>query len=192
MTAAVPSPSLCPCGSSQAYADCCGPRIDGSAPAPTALALMRSRYTAFTLGNSAYLTSTHTPAPGDADPNELGRWAKSVHWLSLQILEAPADRGDEGEVKFACSYLERGVKVTLTEKSRFARVDGRWQYGDGTPPSGASEGRSQRPVPLWQRAQVQALPRLNLVGSRQAGIAATTAVALCQPSSLPRNLAISP
>lgn len=94
---------------------------------------MRSRYTAFTLGNSAYLTSTHSPAPGDADPNELGRWAKSVHWLSLQILEAPADRGDEGEVKFACSYLERGVKVTLTEKSRFARVDGRWRYVDGTP-----------------------------------------------------------
>jgi SEC-C motif-containing protein len=94
---------------------------------------MRSRYTAFTLGNSAYLTHTHTPAPGDADPAELGRWAKSVHWLSLKILDAPADVDDAGEVTFACSYLERGVKVTLTERSRFARENGRWVYLDGTP-----------------------------------------------------------
>ena len=38
--------STCPCSSNRAYDDCCAPIIAGS-PAPTAEALVRSRYTAF-------------------------------------------------------------------------------------------------------------------------------------------------
>ncbi|HMU16960.1 MAG TPA: SEC-C metal-binding domain-containing protein, partial [Thauera aminoaromatica] len=35
----------CPCGSGRAFGACCGPVLAGERPAPTAAALMRSRYT---------------------------------------------------------------------------------------------------------------------------------------------------
>ena len=47
----------CPCGSGSAFDDCCGPYL-GGAPAPTAVALMRSRYTAFALGDEDHLFRT--------------------------------------------------------------------------------------------------------------------------------------
>ena len=47
----------CPCGSQKQYEQCCGPFLDGRAIAPTAEALMRSRYTAYT--KNAVLGSLH-------------------------------------------------------------------------------------------------------------------------------------
>ncbi|HEX5804075.1 MAG TPA: YchJ family metal-binding protein, partial [Azospira sp.] len=44
----------CPCGSDQPYARCCG-RWHAGEPAPSAEALMRSRYAAYVLGLSDYL-----------------------------------------------------------------------------------------------------------------------------------------
>ena len=44
--------SRCPCLSGSAYQDCCGPYHSGSADAPTAERLMRSRYSAFVLGDA--------------------------------------------------------------------------------------------------------------------------------------------
>ncbi|WP_280273702.1 YchJ family metal-binding protein, partial [Nocardia wallacei] len=41
--------------SGETLTDCCGPRLDGTRPAPTAEALMRSRYTAFAVGDVDYL-----------------------------------------------------------------------------------------------------------------------------------------
>ncbi|MDP6109524.1 MAG: YchJ family metal-binding protein, partial [Rhodospirillales bacterium] len=52
--------SKCPCKSGLAYDDCCGPYIAGKA-APTAEALMRSRYTAHVEDNHAYLIETVAP-----------------------------------------------------------------------------------------------------------------------------------
>ena len=37
----------CPCGSGLTFAKCCGPLIKGTAAAPTAESLMRSRYSAY-------------------------------------------------------------------------------------------------------------------------------------------------
>ena len=48
----------CPCGSGRAFGACCGPALSGERPAPTAEALMRSRYTAFTLHDTAYLLAS--------------------------------------------------------------------------------------------------------------------------------------
>ena len=47
----------CPCGSGQDLDRCCAPYIDGN-PAPTAEALLRSRYTAYVLGNVDYIAHT--------------------------------------------------------------------------------------------------------------------------------------
>ena len=48
----------CPCGSGDDYAACCG-RLHAGAPAPTAEALMRARYSAFAVGNLGYLLGTY-------------------------------------------------------------------------------------------------------------------------------------
>ena len=51
----------CPCGSGALFHDCCGPIVAGESPAPTAEALMRSRYTAFTMGERAHIERTYAP-----------------------------------------------------------------------------------------------------------------------------------
>ena len=53
--------SPCPCGSGQTFAACCEPFLLGRATAPTAEALMRSRFTAHVVGNFAYLHRTYLP-----------------------------------------------------------------------------------------------------------------------------------
>ena len=50
----------CPCGSGIRFDGCCAPALRG-VPAPTAEALMRSRYTAFVVGDAAYLSATWHP-----------------------------------------------------------------------------------------------------------------------------------
>ena len=51
----------CPCGRSLAYAACCSRWHEGPQylQAPTAEALMRSRYSAFVLGRHDYLSLIH-------------------------------------------------------------------------------------------------------------------------------------
>jgi len=47
----------CPCGLGDDYESCCG-RLHAGMPAPTAESLMRSRYSAFAVGNAGYLLRT--------------------------------------------------------------------------------------------------------------------------------------
>lgn len=56
--------TLCPCGSKYTFDECCGPIIAG-APAPTAEALMRSRYTAFANRTLDHVEHTHAPEVRD-------------------------------------------------------------------------------------------------------------------------------
>jgi SEC-C motif-containing protein len=126
----IPLDDACPCGSGRALADCCGPLLAG-APAATAEALMRSRYTAHVRGAIDYIVDTHDPATRAAlDRRAIARWAKESDWLGLTILAA-----DEaaGVVEFAASYrpLADGREQRHHERSRFLRHDGRWFYRDG-------------------------------------------------------------
>ncbi|MCW3040562.1 MAG: hypothetical protein JWM31_2467, partial [Solirubrobacterales bacterium] len=60
------APAVCPCGSGAAFAACCGElhrrRGSGRAAAPTAAALMRSRYSAFAVGDPVYLLASWHPS----------------------------------------------------------------------------------------------------------------------------------
>ena len=79
----------CPCGGGD-YERCCGPRHTGAAPAPTAEALMRSRYSAYVRGLAAYLAATQR-AP--LDEQGTLSWAGAVKWLGLTVHWA---KGGEG------------------------------------------------------------------------------------------------
>jgi SEC-C motif-containing protein len=52
----------CPCGTGETYAGCCARYLAGGHRAPTAEALMRSRYTGFATGASHYLLVTWHPS----------------------------------------------------------------------------------------------------------------------------------
>ncbi|MEU5907008.1 YchJ family protein [Micromonospora sp. NPDC047527] len=122
----------CPCGSGRAYADCCSPVHGGGAQAPTAEALMRSRFSAFALGDSGYLLrswhSSTRPARLELDPGQ--------RWTRLEIVET--ERGGlldaTGTVTFHAHYRAAGQPGTMIERSRFVREDGRWVYLDGDQP----------------------------------------------------------
>jgi SEC-C motif-containing protein len=124
----------CPCGSALPLDRCCGAILDGKA-APTAEALMRSRYTAHVLGRIDYIVDTTHPSRRDAiDRDAVARWAKESTWRGLTILAVERGGGDddEGVVEFQADYEQRGQPLEHRERSRFRRHEGRWLYVDGS------------------------------------------------------------
>ncbi|MFJ5551696.1 YchJ family protein [Streptomyces sp. NPDC093225] len=122
-----PSPTApCPCGLPADYASCCGRFHSGAQQAPTAELLMRSRFSAFAVGDTAYLMrswhSTTRPGRLELDPDQ--------RWVRLEILGA--ERGGlfetEGAVEFRAHYREGGHTGSLHENSSFAREGGAWVY----------------------------------------------------------------
>ena len=139
--------SPCPCGSRRPIDQCCGPYLAGE-PAPTAEALMRSRYTAFTLGNLDYIERTSTGRAALAfDRAALAFTLPGTQWLGLTIVQTrhgqPTD--STGEVTFAVEYRERGHRVTQTETSDFVRVGGAWRYAHGVVSAGKDMGTDKVP-----------------------------------------------
>ena len=133
----------CPCGGAS-YASCCAPYIDGAAPAPTAEQLMRSRYTAYTRRDEAYLRATwHSstrPADAIVDGDEKLQWlgleVKSALRLRQRKAELPQQQDENRDsVEFVARYKVNGRAHRLHEVSRFVRDDGRWFYLDGSFPA---------------------------------------------------------
>jgi len=123
----------CPCGSGEPESACCGMFHDG-VPAPTALALMRSRYTAFVRGAIDYLIDTHDPSTRDAaDRASIAKWSRETKWQGLEIVatERGGEDDDTGVVEFVARGVTRGKPFAQRERSRFRRVDGVWYYVDG-------------------------------------------------------------
>ena len=118
----------CPCGSGDAFGGCCGPLLRGE-PAPSAERLMRSRYTAFVVGDERHLAGSWHPGTRprtlDLDPR--------VWWTGLEILAAEAGRsGDRrGTVEFRATWRDGRETGILHERSRFVFQRDRWWYLDG-------------------------------------------------------------
>ena len=124
----------CPCGTGRAYSACCGLYIDGTESAPTAEALMRSRYTAYTRAAIGYVTATHDPATRDGhDPEQARAWAEGSEWLGLEIVstEAGGRDDDAGKVEFIARFKNDDGEQAHHELSTFSRQDGVWYFTDG-------------------------------------------------------------
>lgn len=124
----------CPCGSKKDYLACCSAYITEKAIPKTPEALMRSRYTAYTLGDIAYIKKTMRGKPlAGFDEQETALWAKRVLWLNLQVINTHLDAQDEhlGFVEFIASYLDKNTVKTIHEQSQFQCLDGHWFYVDG-------------------------------------------------------------
>ncbi|GAA1949540.1 YchJ family protein [Microbacterium deminutum] len=119
----------CPCGSGERFDGCCAPLLRGDEAAPSAERLMRSRYTAFVVGDARYLRETWHPGTRpealDLDP--------SLRWSGLEItdVEAGVDGDRRGAVEFRAHWRDGDATGVLAERSRFVRQSGRWWYLDG-------------------------------------------------------------
>jgi SEC-C motif domain protein len=133
--------SLCPCGSQNPSADCCEPYLSSTIPAPTAEALMRSRYTAFTRIDIDYLIATLHPKSRRPDDKRRHRQTiNQTQWVRLTVLKTqkgqPTDK--TGIVEFVAEFRDTqavgfaAAEVRqLHERSRFVREQGQWFYVDG-------------------------------------------------------------
>jgi len=126
-TAAEAAP--CPCGTQRSYADCCGRWHAGAGHlrAPTAEALMRSRYSAYVLGKLDYVLATWHP---QTRPTALEPEAPGQRWLGLEVKQHRVQDDDHAMVEFVARVKLGGRAVRLHERSRFERVDGCWFYLD--------------------------------------------------------------
>lgn len=119
----------CPCLSGLTYDSCCGPLHAGVSSAQTAEQLMRSRYSAFAVGDAAYLSATWHPS---TRPESLTLDADR-QWYRLDILRTgrggPFDT--EGIVEFRAYHRSPTGKGSQHEVSSFVREGGRWWYVDG-------------------------------------------------------------
>src|SRR4051812_29326152 len=97
------SEAKCPCGSGLADAVCCS-LYHAGVPAPTALALMRSRYTAYVRCDLDYLASTQR-AP--LDRRGAGIWSKATTWKGLEIVAT--EGGGEDDARGVVEFVARGV-----------------------------------------------------------------------------------
>src|SRR4051812_39885875 len=92
----------CPCGSNERYSACCRPFHRGDEP-PDPVRLMRSRYSAFALGEVDYLLRTLDPDHPDRQRPEaealaeLRRARSGVKYVGLRILDHD-EAGDLGRV----------------------------------------------------------------------------------------------
>ena len=126
--------SHCPCGSNKKLDDCCGIIING-APAKTALALMRSRYTAYCLSEAQYLIdTTHSKHRAAYEIHGIKEWAQENTWTKLEIVsvEHGSVSDTQGIVEFKAYFTDvKGKKQIHHERSNFLKEDGRWYYLDG-------------------------------------------------------------
>ena len=113
----------CPCGSDLSLEDCCQPFISRTASAPTAEALMRSRYTAYCLGNIEYLLSSWHPS---TRPEKLDLEDDKTQWIRLKIIDST-----NNSVEFIATYRLKGKAHKLHETSRFIFENSNWFYVDG-------------------------------------------------------------
>lgn len=117
---------MCPCQSGENYDECCGRFHRGDALAPTAERLMRSRYSAYSVGDTAYLLQTWYPS---TRPRTL-ELDPEMHWYQLDIVARTGGSmlDTRGTVEFRAHYRRRGIAEQQHEKSSFIRENGAWLY----------------------------------------------------------------
>lgn len=128
--------SNCPCGSGNAFNQCCGHYHAGT-PAPSAELLMRSRYSAYVLGRVDYLQATTLPAQQAAlDLEGIRRWSLNSTWLGLEVNDSVVLGGkpEHALVTFTARWHDQSGEHAHQERSAFVQSSGKWYFIDPTVP----------------------------------------------------------
>jgi SEC-C motif domain protein len=125
MAQSLPTPT-CPCGSGKPFAACCEPFLRSNALPPTAEALMRSRYTAYTLKDEPYLLATWHASTRPAKLNLNGD--TEPQWIGLEVKRHMPEDETHARVEFVARYKVNGKAHKLFEVSEFVREEEGWFY----------------------------------------------------------------
>ena len=138
----------CPCGLGRPYSECCEPYITGKVKAPTAEALMRSRYSAYVEHSVDYIINTCVKkGKDDIDLKSTRDWSEGSKWLGLKIIsvEKGGPEDSEGTVEFEATYERDGLRDVHHETAKFKKVD-----------NGANEAGGEK---VWLYDEGQISPR---------------------------------
>ncbi|HLB56686.1 MAG TPA: YchJ family protein [Coxiellaceae bacterium] len=128
--------SHCPCSSQKKFSDCCEPYLNGLKTAETPEKLMRSRYSAYSLVKIDYIQKTmQGNAARNFNSGDARRWASSVKWLGLTIINASEVKNNIGTVTFFARFSDKNKNNFIYEKSTFEKINGEWFYVDGITPT---------------------------------------------------------
>lgn len=133
-----PPDAPCPCGRGRKFKRCCL-RLHRGNPAATPEDLMRSRYSAYSVGNVEYIIATTDPnGPMFRTDTELWRreledFASFTRFEKLEIRERGPVRDGRGEVLFYARLSRDGADASFCERSSFIERNGRWLYHSGIP-----------------------------------------------------------
>ncbi|MBK0368574.1 YchJ family protein [Flavobacterium agrisoli] len=118
---------ICYCDTGLLYENCCG-QYHKNKKAPTVLALMRSRYSAFATHQAAYLLeTTHISERRFYSKEAILDWATSNKWLKLEIINFT-----ENTVEFKAFYkAENQVEHIHHEFSTFVKEREKWFFLKG-------------------------------------------------------------
>ena len=117
----------CYCKSGLDFLECCEPILRVQKPATTALSLMRSRYSAYCLGDVNYLqATTHDHTWSDEELKFIQDWADNSFWQHLEIIDFSDDM-----VEFKAYYIFDHVQHVHHEKSTFIKINDMYKYVDG-------------------------------------------------------------
>ena len=116
----------CPCGSANQFIKCCKPFLTYLERPQTAEQLMRSRYTAFSTMNSAYLLHTWQ---SNQRPTNI-EFDLNTKWLGLKIKNCKAGLVSDkiGWVEFVARYKINGKAKRIEELSYFVKENDQWLY----------------------------------------------------------------
>lgn len=119
----------CCCGSGKSFTECCERYLSGNVLPPSAEALMRSRYTAYTQLNEDYLLATWHPStrPALLDLTD----ETPTKWIGLDVKRHAQQDEHHAIVEFVARYKVNGKAHRLHEVSRFVQEAGHWFYVDG-------------------------------------------------------------
>lgn len=118
----------CYCGSNKSFDSCCNMYVSGIEKAPSALTLMKSRYSAYAVHNADYLLeTTHILEKKYYSRDEILHWATSNQWLKLEIISFT-----ENTVEFKAYFIdENNINQVHYEFSTFKKENESWFYVDG-------------------------------------------------------------
>ena len=124
----------CPCPSGKEYAACCEPVIRGKRKASTAEELMRSRYSAYALGEVDWIVASQCEEGRQiVDREATAQWSKQSTWRGMEVLTTQEGGADDqqGLVEFKAHYTVNGEDITHHEVAHFRRENNDWVFVDG-------------------------------------------------------------
>lgn len=128
------TPNNCPCNSRLPYEICCGMYHNNPGTAPTAEALMRSRYCAFYTNNFDYINLTQKlKSSSGQNTDQIADCNSQTQWIKLEILDTDKglEKDKEGMVSFRAHFKDGKHIGKLSERSFFKRLKGEWFYISG-------------------------------------------------------------